>query len=70
MPPLLRWLVTALGIVICISPLFFWLYVNGLASAFANKPMSVTWTDDEAFQYFWLPFTTGAALILLAIFRR
>ena len=70
MPTLLRWLFAILGVVICISALFAWFYVNGLASAFANQPMNVKWIGDEAFQYFWLPFTTGAALIILAIFRR
>lgn len=68
----MRWVLIIPGILIAACALLFWIWLNGMASAWntSGAGMSIDWTSDEALAMFWAPFLLGVGLAVLGWRRR
>jgi hypothetical protein len=66
MNKLLRRVLLVFGPIMAVSALVFWIWLNGMASAFGNTTMRMDWSSQEALLLFWLPFVGGLAMTVLA----
>jgi hypothetical protein len=68
----MRWVLIILGVLIAGAALLFWIWLNGMASAWntSNSGMSIVWFDEEAAMLFWAPFLLGVGLAVLGWRRR
>ncbi|WP_264210355.1 hypothetical protein [Leisingera thetidis] len=61
MPSSARWLLALSGILISASALVFWSWLGGAGQAPEAQP---GWFTLTALRFFWLPFLSGAGLVL------
>ena len=61
MPSSARWLLAFSGVLISAAALVFWVWLGGAGQAPAAQP---GWFTLAALRYFWLPFLSGAGLVL------
>ncbi|MEW2914880.1 hypothetical protein [Leisingera sp. JC11] len=61
MPRSARWLLAVSGVMISASALIFWAWLGGAGQAPEDQP---GWFTLTALRFFWLPFLSGAGLVL------
>lgn len=64
MPSSARWLLALVGILICLASVLFW---QRIGSGLMPQPVSTAenqWLSAAGLRYFWLPFLSGAGLVL------
>ncbi|MBY6066885.1 hypothetical protein KUW17_09040 [Leisingera aquaemixtae] len=61
MPSSARWLLAFSGVMISASALMFWSWLGGAGQAPEDQP---GWFTLTALRFFWLPFLSGAGLVL------
>ncbi|MEX0304602.1 MAG: hypothetical protein AB3N24_19460 [Leisingera sp.] len=61
MPSSARWLIAFCGVMISASALVFWAWLGGAGQAPEDQP---GWFTLTALRFFWLPFLSGAGLVL------
>ncbi|MBQ4827057.1 MULTISPECIES: hypothetical protein [unclassified Leisingera] len=61
MPSSARWLLAFSGVMISASALVFWAWLGGAGQPAEDQP---GWFTLTALRFFWLPFLSGAGLVL------
>lgn len=63
MPSSARWLLAVCGILICLASVLFWQRLGSSLNP-AAVPQEAGWFSAAGLRHFWLPFLSGAGLVL------
>lgn len=64
MPSSARWLLALVGILICLASVLFWQRIGSSLMPPAVNAPDAQWLSAAGLRYFWLPFLSGAGLVL------
>lgn len=64
MPSSARWLLALVGVLICLASVLFWQRLGSSLMAQGGADSDTHWLSAAGLRHFWLPFLSGAGLVL------